>query len=164
MEEAIAKRLVIPEALDQFQAKVYFQARNRVIDSFSLPNLTKVAAVHPGAEPEEKSLATLRAAVLLVEAALPLGAVDASAKGAWKVDAASCWRSMVAKANDPASLIGCLILLENVISSDWLQPNAWHLLSSLPRPWKAVNEASVSSIALRLWILDRGIKYDLVGD
>mmetsp|Transcript_7346 Transcript_7346/g.4344 ORF Transcript_7346/g.4344 Transcript_7346/m.4344 type:complete len:85 (+) Transcript_7346:1-255(+) len=58
--------------------------------------------------------------------------------------------------------MGCLVLLGTAISKDWLRPNAEHLISCLPRSWKSINEASVSSIALRLWTLDQGIKYALV--
>jgi len=162
LEEVMTARLAMPETLNQLQAKSYIDAPHRVIASSSVLNFSKVATLYPGATPEEKLLATLRSAILLVEAALPIGAVDGSVEGNWKPDIASSWRSMVATATFPGTLIGCLILLENVISSDWLRPNAEHLLSSLPRPWKAVNEASVSSIALRLWVLDSGVKYSLV--
>lgn len=162
LEETIAGRLALPESLKYLQAKSFVEKPDRVRGSSSLPNFAKIATVRPGATSEEKSLATLRAAILLVEAALPLGSIQLSEDCTWNANSASCWRSMVTKADTPGALIGCLILLESVISLDWLRPNSEHLMSSLPRPWKAVNEASASSISLRLWILDRGIKYGLV--
>jgi len=160
LEESIGGRLAIPESLKYLQAKTFLEKQNR--DSSALPNFAKIATVRPGATSEEKLLATLRAGILLVEAALPSGSIQSTDDCIWNTSTASCWRSMVTKADNPSSLIICLILLETVISTDWLRPNSEHLLSSLSRPWKAVNEASVSSIALRLWILDSGIKYGLV--
>ena len=110
---------------------------------------------------EDDTLGLLRCTILIIEAALPKGSIDSTANGSWKAENASYWRSMVMKATSPGALMGCIILLESNLSKDWLRPNAEHLLSCLPRPWKAINDASISSISLRLQVLDRGIKYGL---
>jgi len=114
--------------------------------------------------PEDKAILELKAGLLLVEAALPNGSVKTSGNGVWKPHTALHWRSMVAKSTTPGNLMGCLVLLENALTKEWLRPNAEHLVSCLPRPWKSINEASVASISLRLSTLDRGMKYGLVKD
>ena len=158
----IAARDSIPPALQKLAAKEFVDKPHRARLDNSGPNFSQASVVDSDDVFEE--VGTLKAAMLLVEAALPIGSVDTSEDGEWKPEIALCWRSMVTKANSPANLVGCLILLESAISNDWIRPNAEHLLSCLPRPWKAVNEASIASISLRLWILDRGIKYGLVHD
>ena len=108
------------------------------------------------------AFAYMKVALLLIEYSLPLGAIDNSNDGIWKPEIASYWRHLVQSSVSPAQLMGCLIVFEDALSMDWLRPNAEHLLLCLPKHWKAMNEATVSSLALRIWLLDSGIKYGLV--
>lgn len=106
--------------------------------------------------------AYMKVALLLIEYSLPIGAINNSDGGTWKPEIASYWRYLVQNSQSPAQLMGCLIVFEDALSMDWLRPNAEHLLLCLPKHWKAMNEATVSSLALRIWLLDGGIKYGLV--
>ena len=160
----IMEQVAIPQALRQLQASSFVKLRDRAICTPTLPNFRRIAHAGADATSEQSALTKLRAGILLVEAALPLGSIETSDEGSWSPEFAKCWRAKVTDADSVRTLTGCLILLENAISTDWLRPNAEHLLSCLPRPWKAVNEASVSSIFLRLCVLDGGIKYGLIND
>jgi hypothetical protein len=104
---------------------------------------------------EEIALAEMKAAILLVEAAMPYG----SMKAIWKSDGASNWRRMVQESTTSGNLMGCVVLFENSVLKDWIRPNGEHLFASLPRPWKAINESSIAAIALRIWTLDNSLKY-----
>jgi hypothetical protein len=159
----LAQRTSIPGELQTLTAIEFLDAPHRA-SHVIISNISKLSGTNPGGSSEDKSIALMRTSVLLIEASLPRGSVDTSEEGTWKPEIASSWRAMVADAQSPAILTGYIILLENVISKDWLRPNAQHLLSCLPRPWKAVNEATISSIALKLFTLDRGIKYDKTND
>ena len=108
---------------------------------------------------DDKAILELKAALLLVEAALPNGSVK---RGVWKPHTAVYWRSMVMKSSTPGNLMGCLVLLENILSKEWIRSNGEHLVSCLPLPWKSINEASIASIELRLRTLDKAIRYEKV--
>jgi len=162
LREAMSARLGgIPSQIQELQAKVFLDSPNRARLFSPVIDFSKILKIGPGASCDDQIIGLLRCATLLIEAALPAGSVKTSTNESWAPEKASCWRSDVMAAESSGSLMGCVILLENMISKDWLRPNAEHLLSCLPRPWKAISEASLSSIALRLWILDSGIKYEL---
>jgi len=162
LEDAASLRDGVPPTLDNMVAKKFLRAKDRARGSAPVPNFTEVAKVEPTASTGKKTLGMLKAALLLLEAALPFGAVDTSAKGSWRPSLASEWRSMVRSARGPSSLMRCLVLLESSLSLEWVEPHYSHLLSSLPIGWKAINEATVGSIALRIFVIDQGIQYDEV--
>lgn len=142
------------------KASAYLCSPHRARGFAKFPNFRRLLDSPSSATLEDKTIQELKAALLLVEAALPNG----SLKAVWKVHTAQYWRSMLSESSTPGNLMGCLVLLENAISKDWLRPNCEHLISCLPRHWKSINEASVSSIALRLGTLDRGLKYGMAKD
>jgi hypothetical protein len=114
---------------------------------------------------EQRTLDLMKFGILLVEAALPQGSLNTSSdEGLCSPEMTAGWRSMVLKAQGPRALAGCLILLENSIRKQWFRSDTEQLLLCMHRPFKAVNEATISSIALRLWLLDRGIKYTQIED
>lgn len=143
-------------------ARAFLHKRNRSRGPAELPDFMEVSKVDTGASPDDKALASLKAALLLVEAALPLGAVDISESGPWRPDLSMRWRLMVQNARGPSSLMRCMILMEDALSPEWLDEQVGHLLSCLPIRWKAVAEASTSSLALRIFLIDQGIKYGFV--
>jgi len=151
----------LPQSIISLVAASFLDSPNRARDLSYMPSFGKILRTPNKISLEDEVLTELKVAVLLIEAALPAGSVKKTGKGIWKPETASYWRSMVNKATTPGDLMGCLVLLETAISKDWLRPNATHLISCLPRSWKSINEASISSISLRLWTLDQGIKYAL---
>ncbi len=160
------QKTAVPSAIQELQAVAFLDSPNRARMFSPVMNYSKLMETSSSTTTttDNHTLALLRCATLIIEAALPAGSVDSSINGFWKAQTSLYWRSMVVKAETPGCLMGCIILLENALSTDWLRPNAEHLLGCLPRPWKAINDASVSSIALRLLVLDRGIKYGLSHD
>jgi len=162
LEEAASLRDGVPAELENMVAKKFLRAKDRARGSAPVPNFTEVARVEPTASTGKKTFGMLKAALLLLEAALPLGAVDNSAKGSWRPTLASEWRSAVRGARGPSSLMRCLVLLEFSLSLEWVDPHYSHLLSCLPIGWKAINEATVGSIALRIFLIDQGIHFDEV--
>ncbi len=153
-----------PLLLEQLKASKYLDSPNRASLFSPVMNFTEILSTRSSDSTCDYTLGLMRCATLIIEAALPAGSVNTSIDGTWNQNSSSYWRSLVTNAENPGSLMGCIIVLESVLSKDWLRPNAEHLLSCLPRPWKAVNDATASSIALRLGVLDRGIKYGLSYD
>ena len=160
----LSKSIVPPFELNELKATEFLNSPNRAVMFTPVMNFRKIMNDVSNNPIDDNTLSLLQCATLTIEAALPSGMVDTSPTGSWNIEKSTFWRSLVMKSNSPGDLMGCIVLLENVISKDWLRPNAEHLLACLSRPWKAINDASVSSIALRLWVLDRGIKYGLIVD
>ncbi len=153
-----------PTSLDHLQARKFLDSPNRAVKYSPVFNFTKIMNKLSTSSSDDEMLGLLRCAVLIIEAAIPMGSIDTSDNGPWNPAHAAYWRKLVMNSKTPGCLMGCIIVFESVLSKDWIRPNCEHLLSCLPRPWKAINDATVSSIALRLWVLDRGIKYALIHD
>ena len=119
-----------------------------------ISDIFESAYVRPGASHDERGFALLKGAVLLVEAALPSGAIEY-----WPKHAALLWRNLVKNAQGPESLLKCVLLLEDAISPDFMRPQSVQVMAALPRQWRAMGEASISSVALRLAVLDQSVKY-----
>ena len=147
----------LPHFLRDLLAASYLNVPNRSRGIGDMPNLRRVLISPRSASNEDKAILELKAALLLIEAALPNGSVK---RGVWKPHTAVYWRKMVMNSTTSGHIMGCLVLLENILSKEWIRSNGEHLVSCLPRPWKSVNEASVASIALRLRTLDRAIIYE----
>jgi hypothetical protein len=110
----------------------------------------------------EKTLAIVKAGLLAIEAALPVGCIDCRVTGPWRQKFATQWRLSVVHATGPASLMQCVILLEDMISEEWFKEDVSYVRSCLPARWKAVGEASSASLAIRLILFDRAIIYSNV--
>ena len=165
MSEAIYKeRRSMPSMLHNFEARKFLDAQCRAILYSPVMNFSKIVNQVSKISSDVRDIGWLRCALLMIEAALPQGSIDTTSTSVWNPGNAANWRDMVLNATTPGILMGCIILLENNLSNDWLRPNAEHLLSCLPRPWKAINDATMSSVSLRLLVLDRGIKYGLSHD
>ena len=162
LEEAAAKRDGLPPALNRMEAISALRKPDRARGNAFLPDFASVAHADAGASSNSRTFAIMKAAVLLIEAALPLGAVDVTSKGSWRPDVAKQWRLMVERAVGPANLLRCVILLEDVITEEWFKPDVGHTRSCLPNRWLALSEASVASLAMRIVLLDRGLLYDIV--
>jgi len=108
---------------------------------------------------DEKTFAAMKAALLAIEAALPVGCIDTREKGPWRPQIASQWRITVANAEGPATLMQCTILFEDCISDYWIKEDVGHIRSCMPARWKAVAEASPAALAIRISLLDRSIQY-----
>lgn len=125
----------------------------------SKPELFDCTFTGPSASHDEKLLGLLKGAILLIEAALPRGSLEVSSNGLWNPHAVALWRNFVKDAQGPESLMKCILLLENAISPAWLHSQATQLYASIPTQWRAMGEASLSAIALRVAVLDRCLKY-----
>mmetsp|Transcript_3362 Transcript_3362/g.4934 ORF Transcript_3362/g.4934 Transcript_3362/m.4934 type:complete len:460 (+) Transcript_3362:3852-5231(+) len=160
LEEVLAKKDAVPKPLEHMSAVGFLNSRNRARGPHTpLPDFGKISSVCERTRPEERELHFLKATLLIIEAALPVGSVDTSSEGAWRPDVALYWRSMVGKAQCAAGLMGSVVLLEHAIKKQWLTAEAEHMLACMPLHWKAVSDASLSSVALRISLLDGGIKY-----
>lgn len=159
LEEYASRPVDIPLSLEKMSAKEFLQAKNRLRGSTPPQNFAEVAKVGPSASSEEIVFSLLKAALLMIEAALPVGAADDSKKGPWRADLASQWRQLVRSAIGPSSLMRCVILLEISIDPEWFGLRYSHLLQCVPIGWKAINEASVASLALRIFLIDQGLDY-----
>jgi hypothetical protein len=144
------------------EAKSFLRSRDRARGTLPLPDFAKVAHTGPLATADDKVFATMKAALLAIEAALPIGSINNTDNGAWKPDFSKQWRLMVQQSIGPWNLMRCVILLEDTISEEWIKPQIGHLRSCLPSRWKALDETSSSSLAIRIILLDRGIIYDQV--
>jgi hypothetical protein len=160
-ERAVA-RCGLPTCLNILAAKDYLQARDRARGNAPIPHFARIAQVHDSAGSSAKTFGMMKAAILAIEAALPLGSVDNSESGPWNKQYAQQWRHLVIDAQGPARLMQCVILLEDMVGEDWIKQDVGYLRSCLPARWKAIHESSSSSLAVRIILLDRSVKYGTV--
>ena len=159
LEEAATKREGLSPALSNMEACAFLMASDRARGTAPPPDFASIANVGIWASSDCRTLAIMKEALLLIEAALPEGAVDTTSKGLWKPSVAQQWRVMVENAESPSSLLRLVILLEDSITEEWFKTDVGHLRACLPNRWKALNEASVASLAIRIILLDRGLDY-----
>jgi hypothetical protein len=160
LEERQTSRCGLPPILNNLYANDYLHACDRARVHSQIPDFGRIVQVkssNPSASDE--SFPVLKAALLAIEAALPVGSVDTREKGRWRPDFAKQWRRFVVSAEGPASLTQCTIVLEDAIVEDRFKEDINHIRSCLPARWKAVAEASVSSLAMRILVLDRALLY-----
>lgn len=106
-------------------------------------------------------LALLKAALLTVEAALPLGCVDESDEK-WGSDFYEAWRNAVVSSPNASALMECQLSLEFTIKSGWFRPMGSKLLACLPSRAHSAKNATFSLVAIRLWTLDQSLRYEKV--
>lgn len=153
----------LPIELSILYAKDYLYARDRARGTSPLPDFARIACpCKDKPSLSEKTLAIVKAGLLAIEAALPVGCIDNRASGPWRNKFANQWRLSVVNAAGPASLMQCVILLEDMISEEWFKEDVSYVRSCLPARWKAVGEASPASLAIRLILFDRAIIYSNV--
>lgn len=122
-------------------------------------------------------LASVKSAIFCVYAALPLGALvidpdpasnegdvlnGLAEPGGWNDALDQVWRGAVESATGPVMLMECVLLLEYYIQRQWmLAPNV-RLLNALPNAHFAIRCCTLSSVALRVFCLDKALAYDKV--
>ena len=155
LEEFDAKRLKAPVELEGMFAMRSFQQKiGKKANQLVAADIYGCTRTRPGASHDERFLAFLKGAILLIEAALPFGAIEY-----WPTHAALIWRNFVKNAQGPENLLKCMLLLEDAISPDFLRPQSGQLVAALPRQWRAMGEASLAGVALRVAVLDHSLKY-----
>jgi hypothetical protein len=157
-EELAASRCGLPPALNSLKAKDFLTIRDRARGSLVLPDFGSVATKGK-AKSDERRLSMMKAALLAIEAAVPVGGIHNTSTGSWRPEYARQWRRMVKEAEGPATLMRLVIYLEDMVSDGWKKESVGHLLSCLPHRWKAIGEATTSGIAIRIAVLDRTVKY-----
>jgi hypothetical protein len=160
VEDLSSSRDGLPRELDELEAREFLKARDRIRGNAPLPDFAKVAQATPNSTADDRIFTTTKAGLLAIEASLPIGSVNTNS--VWKSEYAHQWRLAVQLASGPWDLMRCIILLEDVISEEWMRPEIGHLRSCLPGRWKALDEASPASLAMRIILLDRGILYGTV--
>jgi len=163
LEERAASKCGLPSSLNLLAAKDFLRVSDRARGSAPLPDFARIAHVRNSESTSENTYACMKAAILAVEAALPVGSVDTTVdSGPWRPEIAQRWRSLVQNASGPAKLMQCVIFLEDLICEEWIKEDVGHLRTCLPARWKAIGEASPASLAIRIILLDRSVKYGLV--
>jgi len=151
---------VAPPMLERMFAYKFLNAKKRARSTpASKSEIFESTFTRPSASRDEQLLGLLKGAILIIEAALPRGSVGSSTNRSWNPQAAALWRNLVKDAQGPETLMRCVLLLEDVISPDWLHAQAAQLYSAVPKQWRAMGEASLPAIALRISVLDRCLKY-----
>lgn len=160
LQEFSTSNDVAPTSLEGMFAYKFLNAKKRANSTpASKHEIFDIAITRPSASEVEKLLCLLKGSILLIEAALPRGSVGSSWNGTWDSLSSALWRNYVRDAQGPESLMKCVLLLEDAISPDWLHSQATQLYASIPKQWRAMREASLTAIALRVSILDRCLKY-----
>eukprot|EP01035_Chromulina_nebulosa_P019312 gene19312-25174_t len=128
----------------------------------------------------ESEFKALQISILTLYAALPLGSLptvdDENSKNSsldevtianliaessnWSDILDQTWRGLVQTSTSLTILMECLLVLESFISKQWLHASNVKLLNALPLPHFAMKSISLSSIALRLFCLDKAILYE----
>ena len=113
-----------------------------------------------------------KSAILTVFAALPQGSLlldseDEAYTGAptgidealgWNDILEDAWYDSLERASSAQELMECLIILEYYICKAWLEMPQTKLYTSLPSPHFAIRAATLSSVSLRLFCLDKAMK------
>jgi hypothetical protein len=159
-----ALREGVPAPLQSLMASKYIGARRRAKGATFLRavSLQQALRVNPGASSSDQMVAILKASLLVIEAALPLGSVDNTTDGPWNTQASSYWRFLVEHSPGLSTLMGCVILLQDAVSKAWFRQRGTHMMECLPMCYRAMEDATLSSIATRIYILDRSLLYGLV--
>jgi len=109
----------------------------------------------------DNPLGMLRAALLVVEAALPdLSKDENEEKWGKGVQFARCWRESVAQAKDASDLMNALMILEYSLKISWLKPTGMKLMGCMPSRNILCRRATLGQVAARLWILDATVRYE----
>ncbi len=164
LEEFSLHQQVKPHSLEGMNAMKFLNAKNRAnsaVPAFP-PDIYDCTHVRPSASHDEKLLGILKGSLLLIEAALPFGSLVPSELGSWNSHSVAMWRYMVKHSLGPETLMKCVLVLEDAISPEWLLPQATYMLSAMARPWRAICDASLPAIALRISLLDSGLCYGTV--
>jgi hypothetical protein len=148
-----------PIKADRISASSYLQDPKRARGNAPPRSLSKALQVVDATSSEEITLAKLRAALLTIESALAEGSVDASDRGVWNRDTSAAWAKRVENSKGPSALMQCVLLLESALKPEFMRYNAARLISSLPTHTKAAADASLSSVAIRIYMLDRGLLF-----
>lgn len=159
-DENVSFRDGLPDELRDLRAREFLKAPDRARGSYPLLDFSKVSKTSPNSSADDRVLSVAKAALLSIELALPVGSVNTNS--VWKPEYAERWRITVQGARGPWDLMRCTMLLEDIITEDWTRPEIAHLRSCLPGRWKALSEASPSSVAMRVTLLDRGLLYETV--
>jgi len=126
-------------------------------------------------------LSAVKHALLTVYYALPYGALadmnqenddedlkdfnvmaSLSEGNTWDINFDEVWRTCVKDADNPVTLMECVILLEYYIHKSWLPLTHSRLLNALPTPIYALRSATFSAVSLRIFVLDKCLDYDKV--
>eukprot|EP00981_Chlorochromonas_danica_P010092 scaffold3044_cov176-Ochromonas_danica.AAC.10 len=173
-------RCGISDAVERLIARQHLTDNNRQITSNRrelLPYTHPHSMVSGGDGGQEA--AAVKGLLLTVFLALPLGclvmdnAAPASSSSSelldqmlepsgWNPLLEQAWRGAVLQSDTPLSLMECVLVLEFYLQRAWLGAPAVRLLQSLPNAHFAVRCATYSSIALRIFCLDKAILYEKV--
>ncbi|GMH83740.1 hypothetical protein TrST_g5879 [Triparma strigata] len=148
------------QSLDRINAVKHLNAPGRARGDAKPHPLEVALKVRDPNSSLEKQLAKLRATLLVIEAAMPEGAVRSEGKKAsWIPSIAAQWRKNVEAADGPSALMRCVICLECALDSEWLREASLKIIANNPTHSKALQAANLSSVAIRIYLLDRGIKF-----
>eukprot|EP00522_Entomoneis_paludosa_P005095 CAMPEP_0172474078 /NCGR_PEP_ID=MMETSP1065-20121228/69175_1 /TAXON_ID=265537 /ORGANISM="Amphiprora paludosa, Strain CCMP125" /LENGTH=2310 /DNA_ID=CAMNT_0013232255 /DNA_START=222 /DNA_END=7154 /DNA_ORIENTATION=- len=159
LDELAKTRVCLPPELNFLIGKDYVTSKDRARGNTALPDFTKIAYTDASRSMSDIIVGFMRAALLVIEAALPVGSIQATDAGVWRSEFSKEWRHRVRLSQGPAELMRLLIHLEDCISPEWIKEDVGHIVSCMPNRWKAVGEANASGLAVRITLLDRAIKY-----
>lgn len=162
LEEFTALQHGLPPPLDFLEAKSYLNSKDRIRGILPLPPFSQIIETPPTASANEKIFAKMKAALLAIESALPIGSINNTAKGQWRPEFANQWRLNALHSKGPWDLMRCVILLEENINDEWIHPDIGNIYTGLPLRMKALEEASPSSLAVRIILLDKSLIYSRV--
>ncbi len=164
-------------AIEKLVANSFVQANNRQITD-------KRRELFISFSTGMSEIGIVKIALFTVYAALPMGSLqvastighDGEAKdidvqdifssiaepAGWNDILDQAWRNAVLEACSPVALMECVLLLEYYINKSWLGfPNV-RLLNALPNPHFSIRCCTVSSVALRVFCLDKCVLYEKV--
>lgn len=176
--EARSIRCGIPDALDRLAANKFLQAEHRQVYS-GRGQLLQVVR-----NPQDEATA-VKAALLTLFLALPNGSLSGDAASesvtsrgrlnkeesllaglleatSWNSVLEQSWCGMVMNASSPTTLMECLLVLEFYITKGWLTASHSKLFQALPSSHFALRCCTYSSVAMRVYCLDKVIAYDKV--
>jgi hypothetical protein len=146
-----------PLMAERVTATSFIDAPGRARGNVPARGLDAALSLNDVNSSEEVQLAKLRAAVLSVETGLPVGSVDTSETGVWNFELSNAWARRVERARGPTGLMECVLMLEVAmgVRAGFIRPGAAKLVANLPTHTKALADATMGSVSIRIFMLDR---------
>lgn len=165
-------RCGIPDALDRLVANDYFESPNRQVYAQRRELIQYL-------DSPSDELSALKAVLIRIFLALPFGSLTSEdiysdihssislregliEPSGWNACLEQTWRGAVMGAQCPMTLMECVLILEFYIEKGWMNVNQSRLNQGIPSYHFAIRSATFSSVALRLYSLDRMILYEKV--
>lgn len=163
------------DALEQLVASEHIDDTKRRPHAYSIKRHYLLQAIDAGSTSTSTEIQAIKSALVSIFLALPIGSLEtAQSKGVeydpsdytecpgWCDALEIVWMESLLNAGTAMELMECVVLLEHSIARQWLDQETQGPYAALPSFHFAMRGISLSSVALRVFALDRALSYDKI--